>query len=150
MRTFTQLCKHGLIQGRWMGWLANHNEFYSFIIFHQNGFQIQSQEHRFSNFSWGHPSGPQTRACLVRCWVCFAHTLCELGQLCQTLTLNSGILYMWSVWENWSYLYFKFNLILRIWNVIINLLSVIHIVSKMSWYMQKSMRNSLKLTNYCW
>ena len=35
--------------------IATHHELYSFIIFHQNCFQIQSQEHRFSQlFSWEH------------------------------------------------------------------------------------------------
>ena len=41
-----------------MGWLANKHEFYSFIMFHQNCSQIQSQEHRFSKFSWGYAPRP--------------------------------------------------------------------------------------------
>ena len=41
-----------------MGWLATKYEFYSFIMFHQNCFQIQSQEHRFSKFSWGYAPRP--------------------------------------------------------------------------------------------
>ena len=41
-----------------MGWLATKYESYSFIIFHQNCFQIQSQECNFSKFSWGYAPRP--------------------------------------------------------------------------------------------
>ena len=36
----------------WMGWLATHHDLYSFVVFHQNCFQIQPQEGIFSKISW--------------------------------------------------------------------------------------------------
>ena len=57
----------GLIQG--VDGVANHPPWalYSFIIFYQSCFQIQSQECKFSKFSWGicMPPDPLARACWV-------------------------------------------------------------------------------------
>ena len=47
-------------------------------------------------------------------------------------------------WENWSYLYVKFDRNLKCNNFSF----VIRIVSKMPSCMQKSMRNSIKLTDF--
>ena len=49
-------------------------------------------------------------------------------------------------WENPTYLHIKFDLMWRFYNAIT--LSVIHTISKMSSYMQTSMRNSIKLTDF--
>ena len=79
----------GLIQA-WMGQVPTHLEFYSFIIFHQNCFQIQSQEHRFSKFSWGHVPKPHSNSISSKMLSAVRSTLCELSHHCQTLILNSG------------------------------------------------------------
>ena len=50
---FLQACRNHL-KG-WMGWLATHHELDCFTTFHQNRFQIQSQEGKASNFSGGMP-----------------------------------------------------------------------------------------------
>ena len=43
-----------LIQGVDGEAIATHHELYSFIIFSQNYFQIQSLKDKLSIFSWGH------------------------------------------------------------------------------------------------
>ena len=43
----------GLIQGGgWGGYMATNYDLYSFMIFQENCFQIQSQEGKFSNVFW--------------------------------------------------------------------------------------------------
>ena len=80
----------GLIQG--LDRVTSHPPWaliYSFMIFHQNFLQVQSQEHRLSKFPGGMPPDPLARACYTSKMQSVFHTLCKLGQHCQTLTLNS-------------------------------------------------------------
>ena len=71
------------------GVLATHHKFYSFMIFHQNCFQIQSQECNVSKFSWWHAPRPDgySKNIPIKCGT---QALCKLAQHCQTPTINSA------------------------------------------------------------
>ena len=77
---------HGVIQGRWVGWLATHHELNSFIIF---CFQIQSQESKLSKFSCGMPHTPYHEHIESA-----LHTMQPRPTLCQPSTLNSAAMTM--------------------------------------------------------
>ena len=67
----------GRDQGKELEVLASHSpELYSFILFHQNCFQILSQKGRFSTFSRKH-ARPQTHS---KSTLSVVHTLCRLSQ----------------------------------------------------------------------